>query len=385
MKFWNFKGSGDKRAELLLYGDISDSSWFGDEVTPKQFKADLDALGDVAELDIYINSGGGDVFASFAIYNTLMRHAAKKTVYVDGLAASGASLIAMVGDKIIMPENAMMMIHNAWAVVKGNKAKLRKIADEMDKIDGSLAGIYTARTGKPEADIVALLDAETWFTAQEAVEAGLADEIEAKKKLAASVDGSFLNLNGQKFDLSRYKNAPQLRATVESVEVVYGAPCSGKSTYVRENMGENDVVYDYDRLIRAMTTQEVHGVDKTVAHDIAIGIRGLMINRAKEETPIKKAWIITRWPSDALREKLNGLTVSETRMTTDRTACLERLDADETRTDKDGWREIINKWFDDHAETPDNGGESQPVADNYALQGQRRRLNTIRKKLLRGV
>lgn len=385
MKFWNFKGSGDKRAELLLYGDISDSSWFGDEVTPKQFKADLDALGDVAELDIYINSGGGDVFAGFAIYNMLKRHAAKKTVYVDGLAASIASVIAMAGDKIIMPENAMLMIHNAWTIAMGNKAKLRKIADEMDKIDGSLAGIYTARTGKPEADIVALLDAETWFTAQEAVDAGLADEIEAKKRLAASVDGSFLNLNGQKFDLSRYKNAPQLRATVESVEVVYGAPCSGKSTYVRENMGENDVVYDYDRLIRAMTTQEVHGVEKTVAHDIAIGIRGLMINRAKEETPIKKAWIITRWPSDALREKLNGLTVSETRMETDRAACLERLDADETRTDKDGWREIINKWFDDHAETPDNGGESQPVADNSALQGQRRRLNTIRKKLLRGV
>lgn len=384
MKFWNFKGSGDKRAELLLYGDISDSSWFGDEVTPKQFKADLDALGDVAELDIYINSGGGDVFAGFAIYNMLKRHAAKKTVYVDGLAASIASVIAMAGDRIIMPENAMLMIHNAWTIAMGNKAKLRKIADEMDKIDGSLAGIYTARTGKPEADIVALLDAETWFTAQEAVDAGLADEIEAKKKLAASVDGAFLSLNGQKFDLSRYKNAPQLRATVESVEVVYGAPCSGKSTYVRENMGENDVVYDYDRLIRAMTTQEVHGVDKTVAHDIAIGIRGLMINRAKEETPIKKAWIITRWPSDALREKLEGLTMTETRMATNRAACLERLDADETRTDKDVWREIINKWFDDHAETPDNGGESQPVADNPALADQRKRFAQIRRKIMGG-
>ena len=385
MKFWNFNGSGEKRAELLLYGDISDSSWFGDEVTPKQFKADLDALGDVSELDIYINSGGGDVFAGFAIYNMLKRHAAKKTVYVDGLAASIASVIAMAGDKIIMPENAMMMIHNAWTIAMGNKAKLRKIADEMDKIDGSLAGIYAARTGKTEVEIVSLLDAETWFTAQEAVDAGLADEIEAKKKLAASVDGSFLNLNGQKFDLSRYKNAPQLRATVESVEVVYGAPCSGKSTYVRENMGEHDVVYDYDRLIQAMTTQGARGVDKTVAHDIAIGIRGLMINRAKEETPIKKAWIITRFPTDALREKLEGLSATETRMNTDRETCLARLAADETRTDKDGWREIINKWFDDHAETPDNGGESQPVADNSALQGQRRRLNTIRKKLLRGV
>lgn len=396
MKFWNFKSSDATRAELLLYGDISSSSWFGDEVTPKQFKADLDALGDVSELDIYINSGGGDVFAGFAIYNMLKRHAAKKTVYVDGLAASIASVIAMAGDKIIMPENAMMMIHNAWAVVKGNKAKLRKIADEMDKIDGSLAGIYAARTGKTEVEIVSLLDAETWFTAQEAVDAGLADELEASKMLAASVNGSILCMNGEKFDLSRYKNAPQIRASVETVEVVYGPPCSGKSTYVRENMGENDVVYDYDRLIRAMTNQEVHGVEKTVAHDIAIGIRGLIISRVKEETPVKKAWIITRWPTDTLREKLDGLNVTETRMNTDRQTCLERLESDETRTDKDGWREVIDKWFEEHGEpdtkppqggflVPDNGGESQPVADNPALQAQRRRFNAIRTKILRGV
>jgi ATP-dependent Clp protease, protease subunit len=207
VKFWNFKGSGDKRAELLLYGDISDSTWWGDEVTPKQFKADMDALGDVKEFDIYINSGGGDVFAGFAIYNMLKRHEARKTVFVDGLAASIASVIAMAGDKIVMPENAMLMIHNAWALVMGNKAKLRKLADDMEKIDGSIAGIYAARTGKTEADIVALMDAETWFTAAEAVDAGLADKIEASKKLAASVDGEFLSLNGLKFDLSRYKDA----------------------------------------------------------------------------------------------------------------------------------------------------------------------------------
>lgn len=218
LKFWNFKGSGDKRAELLLYGDISDSSWYGDEVTPKQFKADLDALGDVKELDIYINSGGGDVFAGITIYNILKRHEAHKTVYVDGLAASIASVIAMAGDRIVMPENAMMMIHNAWTFAMGNRVKLRKIADEMEKIDGMIAGTYATRSSKTDMDFPALMDAETWFTAEEALDAGLADEVEESKKLAASIDGGFLNMNGQKFDLSRYKTIPKGIAPAEPPE-----------------------------------------------------------------------------------------------------------------------------------------------------------------------
>ena len=112
-KFWDFKAKENK-AELMLYGEISDTSWWGDEVTPKAFKSELDALGDVEQIDIYINSGGGDVFAGEAIYNMLRRHNAKKVVHVDGLAASIASIIAMVGDEIVMPENAMLMIHEAW-------------------------------------------------------------------------------------------------------------------------------------------------------------------------------------------------------------------------------------------------------------------------------
>ena len=93
-KFWNFKAAGGK-GELYLYGEISDSSWFGDEVTPAQFQKDLAALGDIDNLDIFINSPGGDVFAGITIYNMLKRHKAAKTVHVDGLAASSASIVAM--------------------------------------------------------------------------------------------------------------------------------------------------------------------------------------------------------------------------------------------------------------------------------------------------
>lgn len=209
-KFWNFKNKDEKTGELLLYGDISNSTWWGDEVTPKQFKADLDALGEVEELSIYINSGGGDVFAGQAIYSMLKRHKANKIVYIDGLAASIASVIAMAGNKIVMPANAMMMIHNAYTLVRGNKENLRKMADDLEKIDGSIVAVYTEKTGLKEKDIQEKMDAETWFSAKEAIEQGFADEIEEEKLLSASLDGGFLMLNNQKFDLDRYKNKPKL-------------------------------------------------------------------------------------------------------------------------------------------------------------------------------
>lgn len=212
-KFWNFKNKDKKSGELLLYGDISSSTWWGDEVTPKQFKADLDALGDVDNLNIFINSGGGDVFAGQAIHSMLKRHKAIKTVYIDGIAASIASVIAMAGDKIIMPKNAMMMIHNASTFAYGNKEIFKKIAEDLEKVDGSIIAVYTAKTGLKDSEIKEKMDAETWFSAQEAVDQGFADEIEEEKLLSASIDGSFLLINNQKIDLERYKSKPKIKKT----------------------------------------------------------------------------------------------------------------------------------------------------------------------------
>ena len=230
-KFWNFK-KDENIAELYLYGDISESTWFGDEVTPKDFKAELDALGDVAQLDIYINSGGGDVFAGESIYNMLARHKAHKTVHIDGLAASIASIIAMVGDEIVMPENAMLMIHEAWTVAGGNKRELRNMADTLERIDASLCGIYVARTGKESEEIANMMEAETWMTAKDAVDLGFADKILENKKIAASVTGKHLVMNGQQFDMARYAHAPEI------------TPCNGAipqpvEDIKPENTGEN--------------------------------------------------------------------------------------------------------------------------------------------------
>jgi ATP-dependent Clp protease protease subunit len=214
MKFWNFQAKDKDTGELMLYGDISSSSWYDDAITPKAFKADLDKLGSIKNLNIYINSGGGDVFAGQAIYSMLKRHEASKTVYIDGLAASIASLIAMAGDKIIMPKNAMMMIHNAWTIAAGNASDFRKMAEDMDKIDESIQQAYMTKTGIDQKDIAELMNAETWFTADDAVKRGFADEIEAEKKLAASIDGGFFMLGNQKFEASRYHNMPEIEPVI---------------------------------------------------------------------------------------------------------------------------------------------------------------------------
>lgn len=209
-KFWQFKGeAGTSIGELMLYGDISEYSWWGDEVTPKQFKEDLDALGDISELKIYINSGGGDVFAGQAIHSMLKRHSATKTVYIDGLAASIASVIAMAGDKIIMPKNAMMMIHKCWTIAAGNADDMRKMADDMDKIDESIIATYVEKTGLEADDIIELMTDETWMTAQDALDYGFADEIEESKQIAASMKNGLYLINGQEMDLSNFKNAPE--------------------------------------------------------------------------------------------------------------------------------------------------------------------------------
>jgi len=177
--------AGGATAEIYLYGVIGESFW-SDGITAKQFKNDLAALGsNIKSLDIRINSEGGDVFDGRTIYNLLLQHKAKKTVYVDGLAASIASLIAMAGDTIIMGDGAFMMVHNAWGVSMGNASEMRRVPDLLDSVSGTLIDTYSARSKMPRDQVMALLDAETWMTAQETVDKGFADKIVEGAKIAA--------------------------------------------------------------------------------------------------------------------------------------------------------------------------------------------------------
>jgi ATP-dependent Clp protease, protease subunit len=211
-KFWQFKITEEgKKGELYIYGPISSQTWWGDEISPKNFKNDLDLLGDISELTVYINSDGGDVFAGQAIHSMLKRHQAKVTCYIDGLAASIASIIAMAGDVVHMPTNAMIMIHNPWTYAAGNAEEFRKMAETLDKIRESSVAVYQEKTGLSEKKIIEMMDAETWMSAKDAKKLGFADEIDEEKLIAASIDGKFIMINGQKMDLSRYRNSPPIK------------------------------------------------------------------------------------------------------------------------------------------------------------------------------
>ncbi|UBH07849.1 head maturation protease, ClpP-related [Macrococcus armenti] len=180
--------------QIDIYGEIVPESWrWSDEESAYHFKDTLTKLGDVDEIIVNINSPGGDVFEGITIHNMLKRHKAKVIVNIDGLAASIASVIAMAGDVVRMPSNSMMMIHNAMGGMFGNANDMREIAELLDKVTGTLMETYLAKTDKLNIDsLKALLDAETWMTAEEAFSYGLIDEVITSKKLVACASKSQL-------------------------------------------------------------------------------------------------------------------------------------------------------------------------------------------------
>jgi ATP-dependent Clp protease protease subunit len=178
---------GSDRAEIYLYGIIG-ADWSGEGITAKKFAADLKAAGAVKQIDLRINSEGGSVFDGKAIYSLLNEHKAKVIVHIDGLAASAASYIAMAGDEIEIAEGGYVMIHNAWIMAAGDARELRRTADLLESVNGSLLDTYVARTGGDKAKIAQMMDDETWMTAAEAIQHGFATKMVANLKVAASVN-----------------------------------------------------------------------------------------------------------------------------------------------------------------------------------------------------
>lgn len=191
---------------LYIYSEVKGDSydWWTDsviesETSANHFREELSKHSDVSQINIYINSEGGSVYEGTAIYNQLKRHPAHKTVYIDGFACSIASVIAMAGDEIIMPKNALMMIHNMWMCAYGNAAELRKAADDLDIINtaGRAAYLEKAKGKIDEEKLIELMDAETWLNAEQCIEYGLADKYAEKE---ADMSGSLEIL--QKANLS---------------------------------------------------------------------------------------------------------------------------------------------------------------------------------------
>lgn len=168
--------------ELRIEGEIG--AW---GITAKQFAKDLKALGDVSQINMYVNSPGGEVFEGIAIYNMLKHHPARIDGVVGGIAASMGSVILMSADTVSIPENAAIMIHKPWGIQGGDAEDMRRYAELLDQVEGSLVQAYVVKTGKTAEEIHALLDAETWMFGSEAVEAGFADKILEPLKAFAQI------------------------------------------------------------------------------------------------------------------------------------------------------------------------------------------------------
>lgn len=198
--------------EVYIYGEITDFKCFDEDVTPKDIKKELDKLKSVDSINVYVNSPGGGVFAGVAIYNELKRFNKPITAYVDGVAASIASLIVLAADKVVMPFNSMLMIHNPWACICGNAGELRGLADRLDKLaDSVLIETYQRKTGLDREKIKELLDAETWLSAEEAVGLGFADVLMEEQKIAACYVGDNVKFNSVEVQLNKFKAFPKAK------------------------------------------------------------------------------------------------------------------------------------------------------------------------------
>jgi len=197
---FEIKNQTDDKAELWIYDVIGENFW-GEGVAAKTFVKEIGALN-VSEISLHINSPGGSVFDGQAIYNAIARHPAKVTTFVDGLAASISSVIALAGDEVVIAENALMMIHDPWALVMGNATEMREGAEMLDKVGATIKAVYKSKSNLSDKEITDKMAAETWFTADEALDAGLATEISKEIRVAA------LTIDDEQIK-DRFKNIPE--------------------------------------------------------------------------------------------------------------------------------------------------------------------------------
>ena len=176
-KFWNWARDADESGERVLYfdGEISDETWWGDEITPAMFKSEL--FSDKGDITIWLNSPGGDCIAASQIHAMLMDYPHNVTVKIDGIAASAASVIAMAGTKVLMAPTALMMVHNPLTIAIGDTDEMQKAILMLDEVKESIINAYQVKTNQSRAKISHWMDAETWMNANKAIELGFADGV----------------------------------------------------------------------------------------------------------------------------------------------------------------------------------------------------------------
>lgn len=236
-KSWFTASISDGAANISIYDEIG---LYG--INAKDFAKEFKALGNIETINLHLNSPGGEVFDGLAIYSMLKRSSAYKNIYIDGLAASIASVIAMAGDNIIMPENAMMMIHDPSGFVVGTSKEMRDLADAMDKIKTAMISAYGSQTDLTRQEIADLMSKETWLTAQEAVDMGFATQIEKPIQMAAN------------FNLSKFKHSDKFTAHIQNSQAIQLADVTEDHLQQKENNMTNETVIASD------TVEEVAAV-----------------------------------------------------------------------------------------------------------------------------
>lgn len=299
--WYTITAKGASEAEILIYDIIVDpvtSELWGLGISAKSFAAELKALGELTALTIRLNSPGGDVFEGQAIYSILSAHKARKTVYVDGIAASIVSIIAMVGDEVIMPENAMMMIHDPSGGVWGTGDDMRRMADAMDKIKTSLLNVYARKTGKSHDELAKLMSEETWMTAADALALGFADRLAEPVKAAAQ------------FDLSQFKKAPTA-LQVQASAPPPPPPPSQPVTKEDRSMEKTQAQIDEEK---RTAEQAARDAERTRASGIMAGMQPGQeeLARSMVESGLSVAEANTRFLADLKGRKAGHLATLET-------------------------------------------------------------------------
>jgi ATP-dependent Clp protease protease subunit len=299
--FWQFRNLNINEGELLLYGNIrSEKPWWDDSdngIYPKLFASDLKALGNISQLNVRLNSGGGDVFAAIAIYTQLKSHPANVTVIIEGIAASAATIIMMAGDTVKAPAPAQVMIHDPMLGLMGyyNAADLDKMKDVLKTSKDSIINAYVSKTGRNRDELAQLMTKETWLTAEEAKAEGFVDEIMFEEVVDATMtnDKQFIVVNSILHDLSGFETRPQMgRQPVIKDVAVSPAPINkkkdGEETLKTIEELKNAYPDLYNQIVAAAalvaTTTErdrlkaIDDISATIAEDL--------VAKAKYETPV---------------------------------------------------------------------------------------------------
>lgn len=298
-------------AIMRIYEDIGEDFWTGGGITAKKFAQELDALGDIKRLNIHINCLGGDAFTAQAIHSIIADHPSKTTSYIDGVAASAATIIACAADEVIARHNTNYMIHYPWAMAVGNSEVLKKAAEDLDKLTIPLVSVYKEQVKGQisEEKIRDLMEKETWMSADEALEYGFVDKVRGKMQAIAKVSNTQIFCSGRVMNIAKYHyknvpNFPEEEFPIEHMEAgvhSWGEPVGSKSK--TENK-------------QTMTVEELERHHPEIANTIRVAATTAERNRLAAldgmdapgcETIIAKAKVEGKQPSDILLECNNIL------------------------------------------------------------------------------